>query len=492
MTPGADPPFTVPVPRGYRVGPWEVREPIASGAFGSVYAARLRGGANDGRPGAPAPDGPRTAELPCTAALKFLPTGTRTPRQLNHLRELAHREVDLLGRLRLPRLIRMYQTLVVDDPEHPELDGATVLVLERAEGSLDSLLEADPQPGNGPELLAQVCSGLDQLHQAGWVHGDLKPANVLLLRDGTVRLADFNLSAELEGTHAYAPGFASPDYTPPELLWSQIGVRGQRIRPTADVWAFGVLAHLVLTGSMPFPGGTTEARRDAVVRYARHGEPPRLSPALPEDWRAIITDCLARTHQERAAHRSTVLLRRVERAAGTPRSGRSWRLRPGAGRALRPRLRAVPREGLRPWWGRPVPALGAVVALGVALGSYALPDRKPEVRYGYHHCPEDSVCFFSQPNGMGEMCAWSGDDPDWLSGEETCEWTRHLPVKSVFNSRWDGPGAGGVAYYRGRDYAPSGFDRIRDSKRTGCTTARSQGNLAGTYAPLSHRWVDHC
>src|SRR5690606_3052412 len=106
--------YAVTVPEGYRIGVWEVREPIATGAFGSVYAARRADG-GDARPR--------------TAALKFLPTGTATPRQVSHLRDLAEREVELLRRLRRPRLIRMYETLVVDDPGHPALDGATVLVL---------------------------------------------------------------------------------------------------------------------------------------------------------------------------------------------------------------------------------------------------------------------------------------------------------------------------------------------------------------------------
>jgi hypothetical protein len=91
--------YAVPVPKGYRVGDWEVREPIATGAFGSVYEGRRRsagGGAGD---------------LPATAALKFLPTGTGTPRQLTHLRELIDREVELHRRLSRPRLIRMYDTL---------------------------------------------------------------------------------------------------------------------------------------------------------------------------------------------------------------------------------------------------------------------------------------------------------------------------------------------------------------------------------------------
>ncbi|MEU5886655.1 protein kinase [Streptomyces sp. NPDC047461] len=296
-------PYAVPVPKGYRVGGWEVREPLATGAFGSVYEGRRTG---DGDPR--------------TAALKFLPTGTGTPRQLAHLRELVDREVELYRRLKQPRLIRMYETLVVDDPERPELDGATVLVLEKAEGSLNAVRLPAPGP-----LLAQICEGLAQLHHAGWVHGDLKPANVLLMADGSARLADFNMAAELEGTHAYTPAFSTPDYTPPELLWSEIGERGRRIRPSADVWAFGVLAYLLLTGSFPLPGGTPSARRDAAAAYARGTDELRLSPELPNAWREIVRECLARTHAERVGTRA--LLRRVEAAAGTDRSPRLRRRR---------------------------------------------------------------------------------------------------------------------------------------------------------------------
>ncbi|MFJ2304795.1 serine/threonine protein kinase [Streptomyces sp. NPDC087787] len=298
-------PYAVPVPRGYRVGVWEVRSPIATGAFGSVYEGRRTGG--DGT-------------LPRTAALKFLPTGTGTPRRLTHLRELVEREVALHRRLRRPRLIRMYETLTVDDPAHPDLDGATVLVLEKARGSLAALLDAGPAPATGPVLLAQICEGLAQLHRAGWVHGDLKPANVLLMPDGSVRLADFNMAAELEGTHAYTPAFCTPDYTPPELLWSEIGERGRRIRPSTDVWAYGVLAHLVLTGAFPLPGATPRLRRDAAAAYAGGAQELRLSPGLPEAWREIVGGCLARTHEDRIG--TEALLRRVAAVAGTARPPR--------------------------------------------------------------------------------------------------------------------------------------------------------------------------
>ncbi|MFE1298413.1 serine/threonine protein kinase [Streptomyces sp. NPDC058731] len=445
--------FAVPVPTGYRVGVWEVRAPLATGAFGSVYEARRTGAPPDPAPPRPAaeadgttdpdaadpaagpgtadpaadPDpadpaaGPGTADpasdpgvgtdpgartapdaaasgaaaqvrsrsaaaparprpaadpgLPRTAALKFLPTGTSTPRRLSHLRDLVDREVALHRRLRHPRLIRLYETLVVDDPGRPELDGATVLVLEKAEGSLSALLAASPRPAAGPVLLAQICEGLHQLHTAGWVHGDLKPANVLLMKDGTVRLADFNMAAELEGTHAYTPAFSTPDYTPPELLWTEIGERGRRIRPSADVWAFGVLAHLVLTDSFPLPGGTPTARRDAAVAYARGTDALRLAPELPDVWRDIVRDCLARTHAERVGVEE--LLRRVQAAAGTGgRPGPLPRLRRPYRRSGRFHRSGLFRRSRRSRRSRRTTVTAAVAAtLAAAALGYGISDR---------------------------------------------------------------------------------------------------------------------
>ncbi|GAA3088581.1 hypothetical protein GCM10010449_10390 [Streptomyces rectiviolaceus] len=453
--------YAVDVPKGYRVGPWVVRGHLASGAFGSVYAARRV---------APAEG------LPRTVALKFLPTGLRTPRQLNHLRELAEREVDLLRRLRSPRLIRMYDTLTVDDPEHPALDGATVLVLEKAEGSLAGLLERPLPPANGPALLAEVCAGLRQLHRAGWVHGDLKPANVLLMKDGSARLADFSMAAEMEGTHAYTPAFSTPDYTPPELLWSEIGERGQQIRQTADIWAFGVLAHQVLTGTFPLSGGTASVRRDAAVRYARGVDELRLSPELPVEWREIVADCLSRTHSERAAHDVGALLRRVEQAAGVA----SVRRLPRWVRVRRP--------------GRPVVIGAGAVVTAVAL-TVGLVEvlRDDPVTYGYHRCLKLSVCFFSEQNGNGEMCVWGSDDRNWLKAPGTCAWARTEPVKSIFNHGDATRADHNVAYWLGEDfrYDWDNPERERDEP-VGCTSVNQQGNLSGTYRPRSHKWVPDC
>ncbi|WP_158621310.1 hypothetical protein [Streptomyces triticirhizae] len=49
-----------------------------------------------------------------------------------------------------------------------------------------------------------------------------------------------------------------------------------------------------------------------------------------------------------------------------------------------------------------------------------------------------------------------------------------------------------MAYDRGRNFVPTGIDTTRPTRRTGCTSVNTQGNLEGGYAPLSHRWVERC
>ncbi|WP_251073119.1 serine/threonine-protein kinase [Streptomyces sp. ISL-43] len=465
------------IPPGYRIGPWTTGRLLGTGAFGSVYAA-LRAVPEPGLPG--------------RAALKVLPTGTRTPRQLRHLSELADRETDVLRRVRAPRLIRMYEVLTVDDPGRPELDGATVLVLEEAQGSLDALL-ADGVPPTGPALLAQVCEGLDQLHRAGWVHGDLKPGNVLLMPDGTARLGDFNMAAELEGTHAYSPAFATPDYTPPDLLWSEVGERGMKIRPTADIWAFGVLAHVVLTGSLPLPGGTSAARRDAALRYARGEEELRLSPELPEPWRDIVRDCLARRHEERAGHTAASLLCRARAAATGQAVGPTYAPpvprdpvpRDPVPRSPVPRSPDVRLPGSRRRRRLLIAAGAAALAgLGAAWGSGLLPLGDAGA-VGYDRCRRGAVCFFTERDGRGEMCSWVDGDTDWTDALGPCPWAARGAPRSVYNNGFDlaeGAAKVDVLYYA----------QPAEGELLGCVKVRTRTNLDATDRPRSHAWVPNC
>jgi hypothetical protein len=342
------------VPVGYRAGGWEVTARIASGTWASVYEARrVR------LPGAP-DDPPRGHR----GALKFLPGGALSPPQYADLQQAVREEVRFNEEVDHPRLIRTFETFVIDDPGEPALHGAVVLAMERAATSLQDVLDTVTPPDPVPDaarVIAEICEALVHIHAQGWVHGDLKPSNVLLMQDRSVRLADFGLARELDGTHAYAPRLGSSDYLPPEWWTERIGAQGIATRTTADIWALGVTAHQLLTGGLfAFPGATARARGAAAQAYADGQADLRLADGLAAGWRAVIADCLACDHAARLPHSAAALLPRIRAAAaGEP--------------APAPRRRAGPRalvgrrrEASPPWWRRTRTRVAAAVVAAVA------------------------------------------------------------------------------------------------------------------------------
>ena len=304
------------LPAGFRIGGWELDAVIGSGGWGTVYEARA---VADGT----------------IVAVKVLPTGALAPGQRAALGELVAREVRFSTEANHPHLVRTHAVCTVEAPDLPALDGAIALVMDRAEASLRQVLDAAATGRPIPDavrVLRGVAAGLAHMHGAGWVHGDLKPANVLLGTDAAVWLADFGLATELEGTHAYVPPLGTLDHVPPEWWSQRTGADGTMVRPTADIWAFGVLAHQVLTGGLhPFPGATARARSLAAQAYARGTAQLRLDAGLDESWRGIIRDCLAPDHAGRLRHTAASLSARIEQLA-SPRRRR--RLLPVAAVAL--------------------------------------------------------------------------------------------------------------------------------------------------------------
>ncbi|WP_031049061.1 serine/threonine-protein kinase, partial [Streptomyces sp. NRRL WC-3774] len=294
------------LPAGFRIDGWELDAVIGSGGWGTVYEARA---VADGT----------------IVAVKVLPTGALAPGQRAALGELVAREARFSAEADHPHLVRTHAVCTVDAPDLPALDGAIALVMDRAEASLRQALDSAGTGRPIPDalrVLRGVAAGLAHMHGAGWVHGDLKPANVLLGAEGAVWLADFGLATELEGTHAYLPPLGTLDHVPPEWWSQRTGAGGTVVRPTADIWAFGVLAHQVLTGGLhPFPGATARARSFAAQAYARGSAPLRLDAGLEDDWRRLIEDCLAPDHAGRLRHTADSLSARIERLGG-PRGRR--------------------------------------------------------------------------------------------------------------------------------------------------------------------------
>ncbi|MET9921669.1 serine/threonine-protein kinase [Streptomyces sp. NPDC006435] len=372
-TSGSD--HTEPLPRGYRVGRWEVTGPIASGGWATVYAGRSVEG-----PAEKPIDEP--ADEPVEVALKFLPTAGLAPRQARKVAETARREVELGHRAGHPGLIRLLDSVVLNDPDRAFLDGAIVLVMERAERSLREVFDAGVAETDVARLFTGICEGLAHLHRSGWVHGDLKPENILLMADGTPRLSDFGLAAELtgtDGTHGYAPPMGTPDYLPPERWRAPLGEHGVEVRPSADIWALGIMIHEAFaSGASPFPGATPTARGAAVQEYAAGRTPLRIDSALPPFWRALAIDCLAPTHAERAEHSAESVLARItarspsSRPTPSPSSPSLSPLSPRPGRT--PRSTRTPRPARRRRWFRAAPVAVAVCAVAATVWSHAVGD----------------------------------------------------------------------------------------------------------------------
>jgi serine/threonine protein kinase len=237
---------------GRTIGHFHVREPLGSGGMGIVYSAD-------------------DTHLRRAVALKFL---------------LPHYNLDASAKARFLREAHAAATL-----DHPNLcavydigtseDGWLFLAMALYEGeTLSARLTRD-----GPmivrdalEITRQVAEGLRAAHTAGVVHRDLKPGNIMVLPDGTVRILDFGLAKARDqtlsetGTH-----FGTVSYMSPEQ------VRGQRVDGRADLWALGVVLYEMLTGRKPF-GGDEDV---AVVQAILHDEPD-----LPSTHRIEISAAL--------------------------------------------------------------------------------------------------------------------------------------------------------------------------------------------------------
>jgi hypothetical protein len=172
--------------------------------------------------------------------------------------------------------------------------------------------------------LLPVIDALSHLHAAGWTHGDLKSANVLLDGDGLPRLVDLGSARRIGATQ---PAGASPYSTSPERL------DGAAAAAADDIYALGVLFYELVSGHPPFYPDVTPARVHAEV-------PPPLSgrPDPPEALRALVARCLAKRPGDRPASMQAIhdelrlLLETAPTDGASPvaPAGTAWQPRPPA------------------------------------------------------------------------------------------------------------------------------------------------------------------
>ncbi len=202
------------------------------------------------------------------------------------------REEEIGLRLNHPSILKVIK---VESKSRP------YLVMEFLEGETlaDLLARQKPLPEpTAAAIVSRICDALDYLHQQGITHRDLKPQNVMLCRDGTLRLMDFGI-ARAEGARrltfvGFSPAMGTPDYMSPEQ------VKGKRGDHRSDIYSLGAILYEMTTGSSPFQGESPYVVMNA--RVTGDPEAPRkLNPSLTPVIEEIILHALERNPEARYA-----------------------------------------------------------------------------------------------------------------------------------------------------------------------------------------------
>jgi serine/threonine protein kinase len=214
------------------------------------------------------------------------------------LRERTMREARAAARLDHPCVAALYDVV--------EEDGRPWLVMEHVPArSLQDILESDGPlpPGEVARIGLDVLSALEAAHDAGIVHRDVKPANVLVAPDGHACLTDFGI-ATTTGDSSLTTGGAligSPSYMAPERAY------GDEPRPPVDLWSLGATLYAAVEGRPPFARGEAMATMMAVV-----SDPPapmlRAGPLEPILQGLLTKDPAARTDAPRATEQLSAVL----------------------------------------------------------------------------------------------------------------------------------------------------------------------------------------
>lgn len=219
------------------------------------------------------------------------------------VREAIRREINFMKRFRHPYSVELYESSLTD-PDGP------CLVMEFAEGSdLEDLVKKEQRlsPEVMGSLLGKICAVLQALHDMGYVHGDIKPANIIVHAPGTaeesIKMLDFGLARKrMEGGEAaYIPlekitdrTSGTPVYMSPERL------RRQPLEPSDDIYSIGVVLYKLLTGRLPYPQQEAHQLLKAhagqpIPSFAETGMKQDVPPAIEQ----IVMSCLAKERSKR-------------------------------------------------------------------------------------------------------------------------------------------------------------------------------------------------
>ena len=312
-----------------QIASYEILDEIGRGGMGVVYKAQDQ-------------------RLKRTVALKVILAGGHAGEV-----ELARFQIEAesVARLKHHNFVQIYE--VGSD------EGLPFLALEYCPGGSleDRVAESPLSPRESAELVAKLADAMDHAHQAGVIHRDLKPGNVLFDENGEPKITDFGLAKKVgeDDSHTRTVSvMGSIGYMSPE----QASGHTREATPAVDIYALGAMLYRLLAGKTPFEGSSTVESLQLVI----NGVPVpirRLRPACPRDLDTICLKCLEKSpaNRYRTAAELADDLRRFLR--GEPIAARA----------------ATPLEQLVSWARRnPLPttiAVGGVLMLAILAAAMA-------------------------------------------------------------------------------------------------------------------------
>src|SRR5580692_2603376 len=181
-----------------------------------------------------------------------------------------------------------------------EDDGSYFIVMEYVDGRALSAVLKDPEPmppGQIASIGAGVAAALAFAHRHGVIHRDVKPGNVLITPEGTIKVTDFGIARAVNTEESLTQTGAvmgTATYFSPEQA------EGMGVDSRSDIYSLGVVIFEMVTGRPPFLGDTPVAVASKHVR--EHPPAPReVNPGVPPDLEAIILKCLAKSPDHRYA-----------------------------------------------------------------------------------------------------------------------------------------------------------------------------------------------
>jgi len=205
-------------------------------------------------------------------------------------RECFLREARVVGQLSHPNIITLHDIGIEESSQTP------YLVMEFIDGMpLNRILEKGTLPlARASAWIGHAAEALEVAHRRGVIHGDVKPANILITMDGKVKLTDFGMARVARREARDSALLGTPAYWCPE----QIMGRPQDAR--SDIFSLGVVLYEIVTGKRPFDSDSLQGICNHVLSSTPNPV-SELQPSIPASFDEIVASCLAKNPEVRVA-----------------------------------------------------------------------------------------------------------------------------------------------------------------------------------------------